>query len=156
MIDSHGNPGIAGSTRGVVVEEDVVTVCVTTAVVLTRDVEIDVLISVVAVLAVVTASDELVEVTLELVELTVELVATDVIDVLPVVGDVVVAVYTVGGLGGSKWIMPDKLPPATGRPTAQPSSGPVRKTDRRDMPGAGFPANIGGARGVLTQETPSQ
>jgi hypothetical protein len=27
MIDSHGNPGIAGSTRGVVVEEeDVVTV----------------------------------------------------------------------------------------------------------------------------------
>jgi hypothetical protein len=26
MIDSHGNPGIPGSTRGVVVEEDAVTV----------------------------------------------------------------------------------------------------------------------------------
>jgi hypothetical protein len=94
---------------------------VTIAVVLTTEVLTSV---VVAVLPVVTAavSDELVEVMLELVVL----VTADVVDVLLVVGAVVVVVYTVGGLGGSRWKIPDRELATGLLPTAKPSSGEVR------------------------------
>ena len=90
--------------------------------VLTTEVETEVLTSVVvavlAVVNVVLASDELVEVTLELD-------TADVVDVLLVVAALVV-VYTVGGLGGSRWKIPDRELATGLLPTAKPSSGEVR------------------------------
>lgn len=62
----------------------------------------------------------------------------------------------IGGFNGSKWMMPDKLPPATGWPTAHPSCGPVKKTDRSDIPGVALPANIAGFSGVSVHTTPFQ
>jgi hypothetical protein len=129
IIDSHGNPGIAGSTRGVVAEDDVVTVCVTTAVVLTMEVEIDVLISVVvAVLAVVTVlpCDEEEELAL------LEVVLLVIVNVeLPAVTVVVTSdppLPLVGGFSGSKWNTPASgiggvviENPEGPAPTAQPS-----------------------------------
>ena len=92
----------------------------TTAVVLTTEVEIEALTSVVVAVVV---SDELVEVMLELVMAD---VVDVLLDVLLVVGAVVVVVYTVGGFGGSRWKIPDSEGAAGLDPTAQPSSGPVK------------------------------
>jgi hypothetical protein len=96
IIDSHGNPGIPGSTNGVVVEDEVVTVSVTTAVVLTIDVETDVLVSVVALVAVTVLASEEVEL-LELVDTIVEPVL-----VCVKLFSVVVCWPTTGGFKGSR------------------------------------------------------
>jgi hypothetical protein len=144
MIDSQGNPGIAGKVIGVETEAalEVLVVGVLTTVI----VETDVLTTV--------AIGELVDVTDSVEAEDVEVLSCEAevaLEVFSVLFCVVVACCCcspTGGFSGSRCMIPDRLPPLTGRPAAQPSCGPVKKTDRNDMPGVVLPANMGGTRGV--------
>jgi hypothetical protein len=129
MMDSIGKPGTAGITRGVVVLlDDSVTVTVA------ADVELDVLLSVELVTSLLDVTTEDVLASDVLVELTV-LETTLVLVELEVVLCVVVVVVPppppppVGGFSGSRWKIPDSVPPVMGRPTANPSSGPLTYTE---------------------------
>ena len=141
MIDSHGNPGTAGRVIGVETEI-VLEVLVVVGVLTTVNVETEVLTTV--------AIDELVDVTDSVVAEDVELLSCEAVEVLSVLFCVVVACccWMTGGLSGSRCMILDRLPPLTGRPTAQPSCGPVKKTDRSDIPGVVLSASIGVTSGV--------
>ena len=160
IMDSQGKPGIAGNTIGV--ETELVTeVLVVVGVLATVIVDIEVLtIVVMDELVVDDVMDELVvddviAVTgvgdVELIELlTVETTVT-----VLVVGVDVVTCATTGGFRGSKWNIPARdtgtlVIPA---PTAQPSCGFVRETERSPRPGEG--TTRGGERGTTVHEAPS-
>lgn len=135
MIDSTGKPGTAGSTRGVVVElEDSVTVTVAAELVLALEVSLTMVLSVVLVSTLVVVVDwtELVSVELVVLEVTM-LVLLELVEALLDVEIVVVVVLPppplVGGFRGSRWKMPANVPPVIGRPTANPSSGPLTCTE---------------------------
>ena len=130
MMDSHGNPGIAGRTKGV---EVVLELLVVEAVLTTVIVETEVLTIVIGELVVATDS----------VGEDVEVVTSETDDVEPrelctvvlctvllcVVLCVVVACWpTTGGLTGSRWKIPDNgvVVPVTPAPTAKPSRGDVK------------------------------
>jgi len=133
MMDSIGKPGIAGITRGVVVLlDDSVTVTVAADVEL--DVSLAVMLSVELVTSLLDVTTEDVLVCVAVVELTV-LETTLVLVELEVVLCVVVVVPPppppppVGGFRGSRWKIPDSVPPLIGCPTAKPSSGPLTYTE---------------------------
>ena len=163
MMASHGKPGIAGSTIGV--ETELVTeVLVVVGVLTTVIVDIEVLTSVVVSELVVDKIrgelvDEVVAVTgvdavevLELLETTVMVLVAGVavdVDVVPC--------PTTGGFKGSKWNIPARgfVAPATPAPTAQPSCGFVRETERNARPGELEPATRAGEVGTTVHEAPS-
>jgi hypothetical protein len=145
MIDSQGNPGIAGKVSGVEIEIAVeVLVVVGVGVLTTVIVETDVLTTVV--------TGELVDVidSVKAEDVEVEVLSCEtvevVLEVLSVVFCVVVACSpTTGRLTGSRWKTPVKLP-AIGAPllvgctpTAQPSVGFVVKTENKPRPAATGP-----------------
>jgi hypothetical protein len=135
-IDSHGKPGTAGTTRGVVAlddddEEDAVTVRVLTDVAVAELLvdwlvaELEVWVEVLTWVDVVAV--ELVEAELVVLEIVEE---DDVLElevlVVVTIGTVVVAIW-VGGFGGSRWKIPDSEGvPEIPAPTAKPSVGDVR------------------------------
>jgi len=169
IMDSQGKPGIAGNTIGV--ETELVTeVLVVVGVLATVIVDIEVLtIVVMDELVVDDVMDELVvdDVMDELVvddviavtgvgdvEL-IELLTVETTVTVLVVGVDVVTCATTGGFRGSKWNIPARdtgtlVIPA---PTAQPSCGFVRETERSPRPGEG--TTRGGERGTTVHEAPS-
>jgi hypothetical protein len=129
-IDSHGKPGTAGTTSGVVAldDEDAVTVTILTE----PEVLVELLVSSLVVeldvwvVELVTWA-ELVDVEPVVVELVEEEVLLELVllVVVTTIGTVVVAIWA-GGFSGSRWNSPETSDPPTGVPTANPSSGPVR------------------------------
>jgi hypothetical protein len=134
-IDSHGKPGTAGTTRGVVAlddddEEDAVTVRVLTDVAVAELLvdwlvaELEVWVEVLTWVDVVAVEAELV--VLEIVEVEEDDVLELEVLVVVTIGTVVVAIW-VGGFGGSRWKIPDSEGvPEIPAPTAKPSVGDVR------------------------------
>ena len=99
--------------------------------------------------------DEVVDATgadVELLEPTVEYTVT----VLGAAVEVVTC-PTTGGVGGSKWNIPASgfVAPVTPAPTAQPSCGFVRETERKPRPGEVLPATRDGDVGTTVHEAPS-
>jgi hypothetical protein len=158
-IDSHGKPGTAGTTRGVVAlddddEEDAVTVRVLTDVAV-AELLVDWLVAELEVWVEVLTWVDVVAVEAELVVLEiVEVEEDDVLEleVLVVVTICMVVTIWVGRSGGSRWKIPDSdVVPEIPAPTAKPSVGDVRYTEYNPRPGASA-----GAIGILVQAAPSQ
>jgi hypothetical protein len=129
-IDSHGKPGIAGSTMGVETElVDELIVVVGTVETVTVDTEV--LTTTVVGELVVTGT-----IVVLLVALDSVVVAWDELEAVAVV-EVTVWLLYVGGTTGSRWKMPARVltPVAGSAPTAQPSVGFVVKTQNRPRPG---------------------
>ena len=128
IIDSHGNPGMAGSTSGVDTEL-VVELVVGVSVGVTVTIDTDVLTTVVVRELVVVIGTVLM---LDMVETAVdtEVVATELEVALADVelALVVACCPTTGGLCGSRWNIPASglVAPAIPAPTAHPSCGLVR------------------------------
>jgi hypothetical protein len=166
MIDSSGNPGIAGTVRGVTmllvdVAADVareLLVLVVVEVVDVIDADVDATLLWVLVEVVTTLLEA--ELVLELLVVDARLLLVEVAEVvgwvlLELVATVVVAPIT-GGLGGSRWKMPDRdMAASTPPPTANPSVADVRYTDRKPKP-VGERPGASPAGTVLAQEFPSQ
>ena len=142
IIDSHGNPVIAGNVIGVeteIVVELLVVVGVLTIVIVETEVLTTVVVSeLVVVTDIVEALDEVKLVATEELELVLELVLEAALEVELEVVLVVACCPTTGGTVGSRWKMAVRGSTAfvvVGCvPTAQPSVGLVVKTEYSPMP----------------------